>query len=104
MNRHLLIVIWLLTLGCGVASIGGRADGGSGVDGGPTVDGGSPVDGGPIVDAGSTPDSGPTPPPGTVTTLMFTATTDTSATVSWTEVDDGTGRPASYDLRYQTAP
>jgi len=38
--------------------------------------------------------------PGTVTNLAATASTDTSVTLSFTEVNDGTGLPASYDIRF----
>ncbi len=38
--------------------------------------------------------------PGTVTNLSTTAATDTSVTLSFTEVNDGTGLPASYDIRF----
>ncbi len=38
--------------------------------------------------------------PGTVSDLGVTGKTDTSVTVSFTEVNDGTGKPASYDLRF----
>ena len=48
----------------------------------------------------------PPPPavPGTVTTLTATPTADTSVTLAFTEVTDGTGSPASYDVRYSTTP
>jgi hypothetical protein len=39
-------------------------------------------------------------PPGTVEDLTVAATTDSSVTLSFTEVSDGMGRPASYDVRY----
>ncbi len=42
----------------------------------------------------------PAASPGTVTDLAVTGVTDTSATLSFTEVTDGTGQPASYDVRY----
>jgi hypothetical protein len=42
--------------------------------------------------------------PGQVTDLSVSASTDTTATVSFTQVDDGTGHPAQYDLRYTVAP
>jgi uncharacterized protein YjdB len=44
----------------------------------------------------------PPPPgnPGTVSDLAVTAVTDTSVTLSFTEVNDGTGLPASYDVRF----
>jgi hypothetical protein len=38
--------------------------------------------------------------PGTVSDLKVAGLTDTSATLSFTEVNDGTGKPASYDVRY----
>jgi uncharacterized protein YjdB len=37
--------------------------------------------------------------PGTVTDLAVSGVTDTSATLTFTEVTDGTGLPASYDVR-----
>src|SRR2546426_12798012 len=47
--------------------------------------------------------SGSPPPvvqaPGTVTTLAVAGVTDTSVTLSFTEVTDGAGQPASYDSR-----
>jgi hypothetical protein len=45
----------------------------------------------------------PPPPvtaPGSVTDLAVAGKTDTSITLSFTEVSDGTGAPASYDIRY----
>src|SRR5204863_2186825 len=42
--------------------------------------------------------------PGTVKDLAVGAATDTSATLSFTEVDDGTGKPASYDVRAAVHP
>ena len=39
-------------------------------------------------------------PPGTVEDLTVAATTDSSVTLGFTEVSDGMGRPASYDVRY----
>ena len=38
--------------------------------------------------------------PAAVTDLTVKAVTDTSATLTFTEVDDGTGHPAAYDVRY----
>ncbi|HEV8263322.1 MAG TPA: Ig-like domain-containing protein, partial [Gemmatimonadales bacterium] len=38
--------------------------------------------------------------PGTVTTLAVVGVTDSSVTLSFTEVSDGAGQPASYDVRY----
>jgi len=42
-------------------------------------------------------------PPGTVTDLAVDSIRQGSATLSFTEVDDGTGKPASYDIRYGTS-
>src|SRR5207247_11255569 len=42
----------------------------------------------------------PTP----VADLTVSAVTDTSVTLSFTEVDDGAGNPASYDVRYALTP
>jgi hypothetical protein len=42
----------------------------------------------------------PVSAPGTVGDLAVAATTDSSVTLRFTEVDDGTGHPASYDVRY----
>ena len=42
--------------------------------------------------------------PSTVGDLTSSSATDTSATLSFTEVDDGTGRPANYDIRVAVAP
>lgn len=42
--------------------------------------------------------------PGTVTDLQVVSTTDSSASLSFTEVDDGTGNPADYDIRYGLTP
>ncbi|HVH66627.1 MAG TPA: Ig-like domain-containing protein [Gemmatimonadales bacterium] len=38
--------------------------------------------------------------PGTVTDLAVAGVTDTSVTLSFTEVSNGAGQPASYDVRY----
>jgi len=38
--------------------------------------------------------------PGTVSDLAVASVTDSSVAVSFTEVNDGTGQPASYDIRY----
>ena len=38
--------------------------------------------------------------PGTVTDLAVAGVSDTSVTLSFTEVSDGAGQPASYDVRY----
>src|SRR5439155_14224665 len=42
--------------------------------------------------------------PGTVVDLAVAGVTDTSATLSFTEVNDGTGSPASYDVRFAVGP
>jgi hypothetical protein len=42
--------------------------------------------------------------PGTVSDLRVTAASDTSVTLAFTEVGDGTGQPASYDVRYAVHP
>src|SRR6059036_3833816 len=42
--------------------------------------------------------------PGTVTNLAVVGVTDTGATLAFTEVSDGTGLPASYDVRFGVAP
>jgi hypothetical protein len=38
--------------------------------------------------------------PGTVTTAAVAGVTTNSVTLSFTEVNDGTGQPASYDIRW----
>ena len=43
-------------------------------------------------------------PPGTISDLSVSATSDVSATLAFTQVDDGTGQAASYDVRYAVAP
>jgi hypothetical protein len=43
-------------------------------------------------------------PPGTVSDLAVTGASDTSVTLTFTEVSDGTGSPANYDVRYAIAP
>ena len=40
--------------------------------------------------------------PGTVTDLQVVSATGSTVTLRWTEVDDGTGSPAKYALRYGT--
>src|SRR2546428_12998065 len=40
--------------------------------------------------------------PGTVTDLAVAGVTDSGGTLTFTEVPDGTGQPASYDVRYAT--
>ena len=42
--------------------------------------------------------------PGTVSDLNVTATTDATATLSFSQVDDGSGQPAKYDVRYASGP
>src|SRR2546429_7940174 len=42
--------------------------------------------------------------PAGVTDLAVAATTDTSVTLTFTEVDDGTSGPASYDIRVAPTP
>jgi hypothetical protein len=42
--------------------------------------------------------------PGTVTDLAAVGATDTSMTLTFTEVNDGAARPASYDVRFGVAP
>src|SRR2546430_16880112 len=42
--------------------------------------------------------------PGTVTDLAVAGVTDSSATLSFTEVNDGTGQAASYAVRYAASP
>ena len=43
-------------------------------------------------------------PPGTISDLVVSATSEVSATLTFTQVDDGMGHPASYDVRYSPAP
>jgi hypothetical protein len=45
-----------------------------------------------------------TPNPGTVVNLAVGATTDATVTLSFTQVDNGVGQPANYDIRYAVAP
>jgi len=42
--------------------------------------------------------------PGTVSDLAVGATTEVSVALSFTQVDDGMGQPAKYDMRYAVAP
>jgi uncharacterized protein YjdB len=44
----------------------------------------------------------PPPAPGAVTDLRVTDATDSSVTLSFTEVSDGAGQPARYDIRWAT--
>jgi uncharacterized protein YjdB len=42
--------------------------------------------------------------PGIVTDLAIASIADTTATLSFTQVNDGTGKPAEYEIRYAVAP
>lgn len=53
---------------------------------------------------GSPPSPPPTGNPGGVTDLRVVATESTKVTLSFTQVNDGTGQPAKYDVRYAVAP
>jgi uncharacterized protein YjdB len=44
------------------------------------------------------------PNPGTVADLAVGATTSATITLSFTQVDDGMGQPANYDIRFAVAP
>lgn len=46
----------------------------------------------------------PAPPANSVQDLTVTASSPTTLTVSWTQVDDGTGAPARYRLKYAAPP
>src|SRR5439155_632781 len=46
----------------------------------------------------------PRPPPGTVEDLTVDAVTDSSVSLAFTQVTDGGGRPAAYDVRYAVTP
>lgn len=46
----------------------------------------------------------PTTNPGTVTDLKVSAIDSTGVTLTFTQVNDGTGQPAKYDVRYAVAP
>ncbi|HMG12739.1 MAG TPA: fibronectin type III domain-containing protein, partial [Gemmatimonadaceae bacterium] len=46
----------------------------------------------------------PTGNPGTVADLQASVTGSTAVTLSFTQVNDGTGQPAKYDVRYAVAP
>jgi hypothetical protein len=51
--------------------------------------------------------SSPSPPPasaGRISDLSVSATTGSSLTLRWTQVDDGTGQPASYQVRSSAPP
>jgi hypothetical protein len=45
-----------------------------------------------------------TPAPGTVSNLSVVSTADTAATLTFTQVTDGAGGAASYDVRYAVSP
>jgi len=82
----------------------------------PYIGNGSPVDQSMWVDdltvatgplGGGTPPPPPPPAvtdPGTVTDLAVAGATDSVVTLSFTEVNDGTGQPATYDVRFALAP
>jgi hypothetical protein len=61
-----------------------------------------------IVSATTTAEAPPPPPPdtapGRVSDLSVSAIGTNSVTLSFTQVNDGTGKPASYDVRYAVAP
>ena len=42
--------------------------------------------------------------PGTVSDLNVSGTTDATATLAFSQVDDGTGQPAKYEVRYASGP
>ncbi len=46
----------------------------------------------------------PSVTPAQVTDLKVSATTDSSITLTWTQVDDGTGKPADYQMKYAPPP
>jgi uncharacterized protein YjdB len=48
--------------------------------------------------------SAPATSPGTVTDLQASVTGSSSVTLSFTQVNDGTGQPAKYDVRYAVSP
>src|SRR3954471_8648245 len=52
----------------------------------------------------TTPARGTTTKPGSVTDLAVAVVSDTSATLSFTEVSDGSGSPPRYDVRFAKAP
>src|SRR6185503_1007789 len=54
------------------------------------------------VSSGSSPP--PTTNPGTVTDLRVSAIDSSGVTLTFTQVNDGTGQPAKYDVRYAVAP
>jgi len=46
----------------------------------------------------------PPPPPASVQDLTVTATSASTVSVQWTQIDDGTGSPAMYRLKYDVPP
>jgi hypothetical protein len=46
----------------------------------------------------------PVPAPDSVAVVSFVAASDSSVTLGWTEVDDGTGPPADYEIRIAPWP
>ena len=56
------------------------------------------------VSAVAPPPPPPPSPPGTVNDLAVASPTANSVTLSFTEVNDGTGQPATYDVRFAIAP
>jgi uncharacterized protein YjdB len=45
-----------------------------------------------------------TPPPKTISDLAVGTTSETSVTLSFTQVDDGSGQPANYNVRFASRP
>ncbi|HYT82901.1 MAG TPA: hypothetical protein VEK86_05595, partial [Gemmatimonadales bacterium] len=62
--------------------------------------------GGPLVGTASVAVTAPPPSsvPGTVTDLALAGVADNAVTLAFTEVSDGTGQPASYDVRSAPSP
>jgi uncharacterized protein YjdB len=63
-------------------------------------EGASPGNASVVVD----PEPSPVPPPGRVSDLAVTSTTQTEVSIQFTQVSDGTGEPASYQVRWGPAP
>jgi uncharacterized protein YjdB len=63
-------------------------------------EGASPGNASVVVD----PEPSPIPPPGRVSDLAVTSTTQTEVSIQFTQVSDGTGEPASYQVRWGPAP
>lgn len=57
-----------------------------------------------MVCSGNTSTGNTVAPPGTVSDLSVSAIGNTSVSVSFSQVDDGDGHPANYDVRYAVAP